>query len=108
MTMQLPKPIAAYFEADSRDRTSISDRFTDDAIVKDEGQTYVGRAAIHDWKVNAARKYSYTIAPFAIDTVDGKAVVTAKVTGNFPGSPVDLRYVFGVDGDKIASLEIKL
>jgi len=33
-------------------------------------------------------------------------VVTSRLTGNFPGSPVDLRYFFRLEGDKIASLEI--
>jgi len=28
------------------------------------------------------------------------------VTGNFPGSPVDLRYSFALEQGKIASLEI--
>ena len=30
----------------------------------------------------------------------------SRLTGNFPGSPVDLRFFFELDGDKIASLEI--
>jgi hypothetical protein len=29
-----------------------------------------------------------------------------RVSGNFPGSPVELRYVFTLDGEKIARLEI--
>jgi hypothetical protein len=33
-------------------------------------------------------------------------VVTSRLTGNFPGSPLNLRFFFGLDGDKIASLEI--
>lgn len=33
-------------------------------------------------------------------------IVTAHLTGNFPGSPVDLRYAFTLSGDKIARLEI--
>jgi hypothetical protein len=33
-------------------------------------------------------------------------VVTARVTGNFPGSPVDLLYTFTLDGDVISRLEI--
>jgi hypothetical protein len=37
---------------------------------------------------------------------DGKTVVTAKVSGNFPGSPLNLDHVFELHGDKIASLEI--
>jgi len=32
--------------------------------------------------------------------------VTNRLTGNFPGSPVDLQFVFGLDGNKIVSLEI--
>ena len=32
--------------------------------------------------------------------------ITSRLTGNFPGSPVNLRFFFGLDGDKIASLEI--
>jgi hypothetical protein len=33
-------------------------------------------------------------------------VVTSQVSGTFPGSPIDLRYVFTVEGGKIAALEI--
>lgn len=108
MTMTMPQPIADYFVADGRDGDAVSKCFTDDATVRDEGKTYTGRAAISDWKASASRKFAYTVAPFAVENADGRVVVTAKVTGNFPGSPVDLRYVFAIDGDKIASLEIKL
>jgi hypothetical protein len=37
---------------------------------------------------------------------DGKTVVTCHLVGNFPGSPVDLRFLFDLEGDKIASLEV--
>ena len=37
---------------------------------------------------------------------DGKTIVTSRLVGNVPGSPVDLRYFFKLEGDKIASLEI--
>jgi hypothetical protein len=33
-------------------------------------------------------------------------VVACRLTGNFPGSPVDLRFIFELEGDKIVSLEI--
>jgi isoquinoline 1-oxidoreductase beta subunit len=48
----------------------------------------------------------YTSEPFACEAKDGKIVVTSHLVGNFPGSPVDLRYFFKLEGDKIASLEI--
>ena len=108
MTIQLPQPISAYFQADQSDGVSVSQCFTDDANVTDEGKTYSGRDAIRDWKAGSSKKYTYTVAPFAIAEAGGKIVVTANVVGNFPGRPVDLRYFFVLNGDKIASLEIKL
>ena len=66
--------------------------FAEDAKVTDEGNTYTGRDAIRDWKAKSSKKYTYTVAPFAIEETGGKVVVTAHVVGNFPGSPVDLRY----------------
>ena len=41
-------------------------------------------------------------------TVDGnKSFVRAKVSGQFPGSPVTLSYAFTIKNDKIARLEIR-
>jgi hypothetical protein len=37
----------------------------------------------------------------------GKTVVSTKLTGNFPGSPLTLDFVFTLEGGKIAALEIK-
>jgi hypothetical protein len=106
MTLDLPKPIAAYFTADQGDSEAVAECFTENAVVKDEGNTYRGRAAIKQWKAEASSKYQYTSEPFACEQKDGKSVVTSKLTGNFPGSPVNLRFFFGVEGDKIASLEV--
>ena len=35
-----------------------------------------------------------------------RTVVTAHLTGDFPGNPVDLHYRFKVAGGEIAALEI--
>src|SRR5688500_5406907 len=106
MTLNLPKPIAAFFAADKADGEAISQCFTEDAVVKDEGHTYGGRAAIKKWKTDASAKYQYTSEPFACEQKDGVSIVTSRLTGNFPGSPVSLRFFFKLDGDRIASLEI--
>src|SRR6266446_4092057 len=105
-SLNLPKPIAAYFIADKGDAKAISQCFTENAVVKDEGHTYKSRAAIKQWKTDASTKYEYTSEPFVCEEKDGKTVVTSHLVGNFPGSPVDLRYFFGLEGDKIASLEV--
>src|SRR5258706_12327316 len=59
-SLSLPKPIAAYFAADRGDGEAVSQCFTDNAVVKDEGHTHKGRAAIKAWKTDASAKYEYT------------------------------------------------
>jgi hypothetical protein len=104
--LNLPEPIAGYFEADKRDAEAVVRCFTKQAIVKDEGQTHSGTTAITAWKANASQKYSYTSEPFAVEQRGGRYVVTSRLTGDFPGSPINLRYTFGLERGKIAFLEI--
>jgi len=106
MPISLPKPIADYFAADTNDGAAVAKCFTADAVVIDEKKTYTGRDAIAAWKSEASAKYEYVAEPVAIDDQDGRVIVTARLTGNFPGSPVDLRYAFTLSGDAIARLEI--
>ncbi len=108
MTIELPKPIAAYFaaDADKNDMAAVARCFTEQAVVKDEGRTHRGRAAIQQWKEESSTAYQYTSTPFASEVTDGKTIVTSHLVGTFPGSPVDLRYMFELEGEKIAALEI--
>jgi len=105
-SLNLPKPIAAYFTAEKAGAGDVCQCFTENAIVKDEAHTYKGQAAIKQWRTEVAVKYEYTSEPFACEVKDGKTIVTSRLTGNFSGSPVDLRFFFDLQGDKIASLEI--
>ena len=105
-SLEIPLAVAAYFAADKSDGDAVSRCFTDKAIVKDEGHAYHGRPAIGGWSVEASAKYQYTSEPLASVERGGKTIVTARLTGNFPGSPVDLRFFFELEGGKIASLEI--
>jgi len=104
--VHLPKPIAVYLAADGGDSEALSQCFAEDAIVRDEGQTYRGLAAIKQWKAEAKKKYQYTVEPLASAREGDKIIVTNRLTGKFPGSPIEVRFVFMLDGDKIASLAI--
>jgi hypothetical protein len=106
MPIDLPQPIAAYFTADQTDSEAVARCFTEYAVVKDEGHSYNGHAAIAQWKATSSTKYQYTAEPIASESKDGRTVVTSHLVGNFPGSPTDLRYFFELDGEKIAALEI--
>ena len=107
MSLAVPDPIARYFAADKRsDAASLAACFTPDAAVIDKGNTYVGHEAIRQWLANASTQYTYTVEPFALAQHDGRTIVTSRLTGNFPGSPVDLRYIFALESDGITALEI--
>ena len=105
--LNLPEPIEAYFEADRRDAHAVARCFTKDGVVIDEGRTHTGLAAIEAWKTSASAQFPYISEPFALEKQERAYVVTSKVTGDFPGSPVNLRYTFALERGKIASLEIK-
>ena len=80
--------------------------FTDTAVVTDEGHTHRGTAAIKAWKDQASLNFAYTTEPFALKVEEGLTVVSTHVAGNFPGSPADLHYAFGLQGNRIASLRV--
>lgn len=105
--MEMPLPIAAYFEADRGDGHAVAECFTPDAVVQDEGHTYRGVDEIRKWRADVAEKFTYTVEPFHMEEQMPVTIVTSRLVGNFPGSPTDLRFFFRLSGDKIATLEIK-
>ena len=107
MADRLATPIAIYIAAENRgDTEAMAECFAEDAVVRDEGRTIKGLAAIKRWKAETRRKYQHTVEPLASVQEGDKTIVTNRLTGNFPGSPIELQFIFRLDGDKIASLEI--
>jgi hypothetical protein len=107
MTLHLPKPIELFMSSESaQDSDAIGDCFGPDAVVTDEGRTSTGLKEIAAWRRETEAKYHHTLRPVAAATRAGKTVVTTEMTGDFPGSPITVDFLFQLDGDKIASLEI--
>src|SRR6266550_103309 len=107
MPADLPNPIAIYIAAANRGETeALAQCFAESAVVRDEGTTIEGLAAIKKWMDETKQKYQHTIEPLASTQKDGKTVVTNRLTGNFPGSPIELEFVFTLDRDQIVTLEI--
>lgn len=104
--LRLPIPIELYFSTGGGDAEAVSQCFNETAVVKDDGHIHVGRAAIKQWIADAFAKYRATSEPFACDQTDGEFIVASHVAGNFPGSPIDLRFSFKLEAGKIESLEI--
>jgi hypothetical protein len=108
MPISLPKPVAVYFAAEKAgDANALARCFTNDGVVRDEGGTFTGKAAIERWNADARAKYHHTVVPVGATESDGVIVVLARVAGDFPGSPVELKHMFTLDGEAIASLEIR-
>jgi len=108
IVVSLPGPIAHYFAADlAGDARAVARCFTADAVVRDEGGTFTGVAAIEQWNTQAKATYHYTVEPLSVNARDGEIVVIGKVAGDFPGSPIKLQHMFRIAGAKIVSLEIR-
>jgi len=105
MSINLPKPIAAYFAAENAG--ALARCFASNGVVHDEGRSFTGRAAIERWNATARAKYHHTVVPLSATDGDGVIVVLCQVAGDFPGSPVALQHVFRLDDEAIASLEIR-
>lgn len=104
--LDLPEPVADYFDADRRDGKAVARCFSAEGVVKDEGKTYVGAAAIEAWKDAASARFTYAAEPVSLERRDRQIMVSGRVTGDFAGSPAILRYVFTLERGKIAALEI--
>ena len=96
---KLPTPIAIYIAAEnSGDTEALAQCFAEHAVVRDEGQMIEGLIAIKQWKVETKKKYQHTIEPLTSTQKEGKIIVTNRLNGNFPGSPIELEFVFTLDG----------
>ena len=108
MQTPIPAVIESYFQASNANNIdALVACFSPDATVVDENQTHRGTAEIKAWAVNVRRKYEFKTEILKASETSGGAIVTAKVSGNFPGSPVDLNFKFALGkNNKITSLVI--
>ena len=107
MTVNLPPVLSEYFAAaNARDPDRVAACFTEDARIHDEGRDIGGHAAIRAWADETGRKYGFTADVRAIEETESGPVVTARLTGAFPGSPLDLLYRFELSGGRVSALDI--
>ena len=108
MALDVPEPVAAYLAAEeAKDADALSRCFTEDGTVHDEGRDYRGRNSIRQWKQEVDTKYRYVLQAVNVQTLGDLVTVRARLTGRFPGSPVELDHIFKLSNDKIVSLEIR-
>lgn len=107
MALSIPAIINDYINAaNHHDADGVVRCFSADGAVRDEGKLHQGHAAIRKWTEAAGKEYGATIEPVAAQKEGGKSIVACRVSGNFPGSPVALKFAFELAGSGIAALEI--
>jgi ketosteroid isomerase-like protein len=105
--VKLPTTIADYFAAaNSDDANSVAACFAENAVVRDEGRDIRGKSAMRGWAQDTRRKYRFRAEVVKVEEAADRTIATAHLTGDFPGSPIDLRYRFKLAGSKIIALEI--
>ena len=72
-----------------------------------EGRDYRGRDAIRRWKLAADERCWYTMQPLSAQIGVDEVTVRAPLTGNFPGTALELSHFLKLSKDKIASLEVR-
>jgi ketosteroid isomerase-like protein len=108
-TRDLPEVITEYLTAHlTRDLDPALARYTEDAVVVDEGRTYRGKREIRDWLTRNASEYTYTSEMTGTQRVDDRHYVAIHhLEGDFPGGVADLRFRFTLRDDHIAELVIE-
>ncbi|KIQ03455.1 ketosteroid isomerase-related protein [Agrobacterium tumefaciens] len=105
--MDMPQIVKNYFGADSHsDIDALLKTFVVDAVVEDENARHQGDVAIRQWWLAAKKATQYLAEPVESKVEGDKALVRARVSGQFAGSPVMLTHAFTVRDDKIVRLEI--
>jgi ketosteroid isomerase-like protein len=103
--MNLPNVISELTKAQNNfDSFAYADCFSETAVVFDEGKTHNGKTEIQQWIEKANEDYHATMKPLEYSEKD--EILKAEVSGNFPGSPINLNYHFQLGNGLIESLRI--
>ncbi|WP_330443592.1 nuclear transport factor 2 family protein [Flavobacterium sp. C4GT6] len=107
-TTDLPKVVLGLVKAQNDfDAVAYADCFTENAEVFDEGKTYKGKDEIKAWIEDANKRYQVMMKPVAYTKMsDTSSVLSAEISGSFPGSPLVLQYHLNIKEEEIHSLEI--
>jgi ketosteroid isomerase-like protein len=107
MPVDLKPPLSAYFDAsNAHDSEAVAALFSEGALVHDESADHRGPAAIREWAQATYDKYGVSQTPRESRSEGAVTVVTTRVEGTFPGSPIELTYRFIVEAGKIRELRI--
>lgn len=111
MNIKLQEPIETYFNASNNpDPNKFISIFAEDAIVKDEGQEYVGLVKIKEWSEQHHFAAKIKLKITNVVEKNSITIVTAEVDGNFDKTglpdPLLLNFHFTILKGMVNKLEI--
>lgn len=105
--VSLPEAVAAYVAAtNAHDAKSIAAAFADAGVVHDEGKVHRGRPQIAAWAEDTVAKYRMTMTPLAAAESGNVIALKARISGTFPGSPLELTFNFVTGEDGVHELKV--
>jgi ketosteroid isomerase-like protein len=109
MAPALPKPIAAYVQANAQlDVDGMLKPFAADAVFSDNGKRHEGHAELRTLFEDEVIAVKAIFTPDTFRHEDGQVVVEGPAHGDFKGSPLRFTYRFMLENDAIKTLEITL
>ncbi|MES2032690.1 MAG: nuclear transport factor 2 family protein [Pseudomonadota bacterium] len=107
MQTPLPTPLDRYVAAqNAHDIPGLVACFSPDGHVYDEGKLHFGPGQIWVWATETTARYDITMSPLSLTTDADRAALVSTVSGNFPGSPLDLTFNFTLEAGHVRILEI--
>ena len=109
MAPALPRPIAAYVQANAQlDVDGMLKPFAADAVLSDNGRRHEGHAELRTLFQDEVIAVKAIFTPDTVRHEDGQVVVEGPAYGDFKGSPLRFTYRFMLENDVIKALEITL
>jgi hypothetical protein len=105
----LPKVIETFFDASNKyDVPLLTGCLTENAVLNDNGKTFNGHGVIAEYICGTHAKLSIEVKVEHVVFTENETVVTAKLYGNYDGSPAALDFHFSLEGQRIKCLNIVL
>lgn len=111
MPLDLPALVLDYIRAqDEQDAAGFASCFGVDAVLYDEPEDTLveGRSAIESWAAETFAKTKLTTEPLAFEGDQAASILTCRVSGSFPGSPLLFHHHLDVRDDRFHKVIIHL
>ena len=106
-TMNLPTVVTDFINAQNNfDSEASANCFAETGVMLEEGKPYTGRVEIQGLLEETNEKYQSVMKPLKYIEDGISSVLSAEVSGTFPGSPAVLQFHFTLENNLISYLKV--